>query len=80
MRISRNQKIVILGIAVTAAVAAVMYSIFNGNPLGVSPMTCSYEGKVYKAGEGFPSSDGCNTCGCSADGQVFCTLKFCIPN
>ncbi|HTV21973.1 MAG TPA: Kazal-type serine protease inhibitor domain-containing protein, partial [Polyangiaceae bacterium] len=25
----------------------------------------------------FPSPDGCNTCSCSEDGQVACTLRFC---
>jgi hypothetical protein len=38
---------------------------------------CTYEGKTYSAGESFPSSDGCNSCSCTADGLVACTLRAC---
>jgi len=38
---------------------------------------CVYENKVYKEGEGFPSSDGCNTCSCTAGGMIACTLRAC---
>jgi len=38
---------------------------------------CDYEGKHYKAGESFPSSDGCNSCSCGPDGNVACTLRLC---
>ncbi len=41
------------------------------------PATCSYEGKVYLAGKSFPAKDGCNTCGCSQDGKIACTLLVC---
>lgn len=40
---------------------------------------CTYDGKVYKTGDSFPSTDGCNTCGCAADGSVACTLIACAP-
>lgn len=43
-------------------------------PAGV----CTYDGKTYKAGESFPSSDGCNTCSCTAGGLVACTLRACL--
>ena len=39
--------------------------------------TCSYNGITYKTGEGFVASDGCNSCSCSADGQVACTAMAC---
>lgn len=39
--------------------------------------TCRYEGQTYQPGDTFPASDGCNTCGCSADGLVACTLRAC---
>jgi hypothetical protein len=42
-----------------------------------TPGTCMYNGKLYKTGESFPDADGCNTCSCSADGLVACTLKAC---
>lgn len=41
---------------------------------------CDYDGKHYNVGDSFPSSDGCNSCGCSANGQVFCTLRACVCN
>ncbi|HET7544729.1 MAG TPA: hypothetical protein VFK05_32895 [Polyangiaceae bacterium] len=37
---------------------------------------CLYEGKSYADGDGFPASDGCNTCSCHA-GVVSCTLLGC---
>jgi hypothetical protein len=37
---------------------------------------CSYGGKSYSVGDGFPSTDGCNTCSCTARG-VICTLRAC---
>ncbi len=37
---------------------------------------CLYNGRFYDDGEGFPSSDGCNTCSCSG-GNVRCTLRAC---
>ena len=40
---------------------------------------CDYNGKHYDAGSAFPSSDGCNSCSCSDNGQVACTLRACAP-
>lgn len=40
--------------------------------------TCSYGGHTYKAGETFPSTDGCNSCGCGSDGAVACTAMACL--
>lgn len=37
---------------------------------------CSYGGTTYPPGASFPSSDGCNVCGC-AFGRVFCTKRAC---
>lgn len=37
---------------------------------------CLYEGQLFNDGEGFESSDGCNSCSCE-DGQVSCTAKEC---
>jgi hypothetical protein len=47
---------------------------------GVDPplQTCSYGGKQVLAGSSFPSTDGCNTCMCGPDAQVFCTEKACL--
>ena len=50
-----------------------------GSTTGCGSSTpCTYEGKTYKAGETFPSSDGCNTCSCNASGETSCTLRDCI--
>ncbi|GEM_PF-537613 len=38
---------------------------------------CKYNGKTYKQGDSFPSTDGCNTCSCGANGLVACTKKAC---
>jgi hypothetical protein len=37
---------------------------------------CEYGGKVYNVGDGFPSTDGCNSCSCEEEG-VACTLMAC---
>jgi hypothetical protein len=39
---------------------------------------CTYDGKPYKVGEAFPSTDGCNSCSCTEKGQVACTTKLCV--
>jgi hypothetical protein len=41
------------------------------------PVTCAYGDKTYTEGDQFPSTDGCNTCSCSASG-VACTKKACV--
>jgi hypothetical protein len=38
---------------------------------------CEYEGETYGVGEGFTASDGCNTCSCTENGQIACTLMAC---
>jgi hypothetical protein len=43
----------------------------------VCDASCTYDGQVYPVGASFPSTDGCNTCTCSADGTVGCTDKAC---
>lgn len=42
-----------------------------------SPTTCAYDGETYQPGQQFPSTDGCNTCTCGADGLVGCTKMAC---
>ena len=41
------------------------------------PMVCSYNGKTYKIGDIFKSTDGCNDCLCQTGGSVACTQKAC---
>jgi len=41
---------------------------------------CQYGGYGYSAGDSFPALDGCNTCSCSASGEVACTQKACACN
>ncbi len=44
------------------------------------PTVCPYGGKTYTIGASFPSTDGCNTCTCSANGAVACTLMACVSS
>jgi hypothetical protein len=39
---------------------------------------CVYQDVHYEVGQGFPSADGCNTCGCQGDGSVACTEMACL--
>ncbi len=39
---------------------------------------CVSNGSFYGWGQSFPASDGCNTCTCSMDGSVDCTLIACV--
>ncbi|MBI4951235.1 MAG: hypothetical protein HY908_04325 [Myxococcales bacterium] len=39
---------------------------------------CHYGGTTYLPGESFPSTDGCNSCSCTSDGDVACTAMACI--
>ncbi len=40
------------------------------------PGGCDYGGQHYNEGDSFPSTDGCNQCGCS-NGDVICTAMAC---
>lgn len=40
---------------------------------------CQYGGKTYRAGDTFPSTDGCNSCSCGPGGSVGCTERACLP-
>jgi Pacifastin inhibitor (LCMII) len=42
--------------------------------------TCRYGNATYAPGQSFPSMDGCNTCSCSASGQVLCTERACASS
>jgi hypothetical protein len=66
------------GNACEAAAAGVSTSADGA--CGGSSGGCDYNGEHYNPGDGFPSSDGCNSCGCQDDGSVVCTLKACMPN
>jgi len=39
---------------------------------------CTYAGHQYLTGAQFVSEDGCNTCSCSAIGNVVCTQESCV--
>ena len=39
--------------------------------------TCFYDGKTYKVGDSFKSTDGCNSCFCSSDNLIGCTEMAC---
>lgn len=46
-----------------------------GDP--ICDVTCTYDGQTYPVGSSFPSTDGCNTCDCLANGAVACTDLGC---
>lgn len=48
----------------------------GGGAGGSGGVTCEWNGKTYGPGQ-FPAGDGCNTCTCSPDGSVGCTLMYC---
>lgn len=41
---------------------------------------CVVDGVSHPVGSTFPSSDGCNTCSCGADGLVACTARACVTS
>jgi len=45
-----------------------------------SGITCEYNGVVYRGGQEFPDTDGCNSCHCTAEGLVGCTLVYCVSS
>ncbi|AKT37495.1 hypothetical protein [Chondromyces crocatus] len=65
----------LLALAV-AAPAALTGCIIVSNDSGE---TCTYEGTTYEVGDSFPAGDGCNTCSCTENGNVACTLMGCEP-
>lgn len=50
----------------------------SGSGGGSSGGTCELDGVLYRAGESFPSSDGCNQCFCGDDGAIGCTERACV--
>jgi hypothetical protein len=46
--------------------------------IAAPPATCDYNGTTYQEGDGFPSTDGCNTCSCGPTGGVACTKRACL--
>jgi hypothetical protein len=57
-------------------VGDVIDAIDDGHGHG-EPRGCVVDGVRHRPGESFPSSDGCNTCSCQANGLLACTLRFC---
>ncbi|MCB9554514.1 MAG: hypothetical protein H6707_00325 [Deltaproteobacteria bacterium] len=52
-------------------------AIHDASTLDSASGSCSYNGRTYKIGDGFKSTDGCNDCSCGALG-VACTQRACI--
>ena len=61
-----------------AASCFIALALFAAACGGDDPVICTFDGVEHAAGESFPSSDGCNTCTCSNDGEVGCTLMACV--
>jgi hypothetical protein len=47
---------------------------------GTGGGTCTFGSMTYPAGTTFPDLDGCNTCTCTAGGQIACTDRACPPD
>lgn len=76
--------ILFINIIVFSAAALIYYKTNQNKDVSDIPqttpessMTCSYNDLIYKAGESFPSIDGCNTCSCTETGDNVCTEKAC---
>lgn len=69
----------VLGLLVILA-AIFLAVLYRDSKIGLTRSfsdKCKYNGKIYKLGDGFASTDGCNTCSCGEGGQVACTLMAC---
>jgi hypothetical protein len=61
------------------AITALLLLATGCSSVGAEPADgCSYGGQVHAPGSSFPSTDGCNSCSCDAQGQVACTLVDCV--
>lgn len=48
-------------------------------PAADGGVVCRFpDGTTCRQGESCPSPDGCNTCACSADGNIACTARACV--
>lgn len=80
---SGNTVIYVMLSIVIALLLTILFILVGNKPTVEMPMspkkagTCEYNGRMYKAGEGFMADDGCNSCGCQEDGQVACTNMAC---
>ncbi|HET9954999.1 MAG TPA: Kazal-type serine protease inhibitor domain-containing protein [Polyangiaceae bacterium] len=65
------------GMSLSLSTGGLLLSLLMGGCSGgPPPQSCWRDGTEYKSGSPVPSGD-CNTCSCS-DGQVVCTLIFCV--
>ncbi len=63
------------------ALLAVPVAMTGCSSVGGNPGDgCNYGGQLRAPGTSFPSTDGCNSCSCDAQGQVACTLVDCVPS
>lgn len=76
--------IVLIVLLITAIVVAVISLIGQNTNKSTNTteqqekiVSCQYDGVTYSVGSIFQANDGCNTCGCGADGEVSCTLIAC---
>lgn len=53
------------------------YVCVDDTPPDESPMGCVYAGFFHQVGATFMAADGCNSCECSATGNVTCTEIAC---
>lgn len=61
--------------AVTALALALSCTLAGCKYIGLA--ICEYNGDFYRPGDTFPDGDGCNSCSCTDDGEVACTMISC---
>jgi len=62
--------LLVVALALTAGCGSVLMKPDGGG-------TCTYNGVTQPPGTTIPAGDGCNTCGCTASGEVVCTRLAC---
>jgi hypothetical protein len=67
-------------IAVRPLALGLLMLALAGCPEDPAEPECTYQGTTHAAGESFPQGDGCNSCGCAADGSVSCTKAACFSD
>lgn len=68
----------VVKLAVAGAMALGLSACPSGEEPEPLPGRCIVGNDLHKVGESFPAPDGCNTCSCTEDGTVACTLIACI--
>jgi hypothetical protein len=64
--------------ALSVALVVVAVAACGGDDGDDAPGACTYMGQTYPVDAIWPAGDGCNTCHCSAEIGVECTIVACV--